>query len=254
MKMKDILMLGALFLAGCAHTATNAPTAPSSLEAAYARAVRQAALATSNKVADNLIAITQDNDALVWQNERVLMVTWKSQTSYAQNIEPHTATSPNEAYVVWVTTAPQVQQFCQSYRRAHPDAGVRDVELRLKQYLGLHYDWSYDVFVELWVDPDDLFRPCVDPEVDDRQCALSFDNNALPTVAGIQDYPTFYKNLFFMDFRYEPGVPWTGLGYTYDWGNPSSTEGASEFIMRPGAPYTIAGVTPTAAYCRPDDR
>lgn len=251
--MKYIGMLSMLFLAGCVHTGVNPPTAPPSLEAAYADAVRKAAVATPDKVAQNLIAITPDNDGLIRQDSSVLMVTWKSRTSYEQNIEPHMATSLNEAYAVWVTTAPQVQKFCRTYWRTHPDSDIEGVELRLKQYLGLHYDWSYDVFVELWVHAADLFRPCVDPEIDDRQCALSFDKDALPAVAGIQDYPAFYKNLFFMDFRYEPGVPWTGLGYTYDWGNPSTIEGASEFIVRPGAPYTISRVTATADYCRPDD-
>jgi hypothetical protein len=71
-------------------------------------------------------------------------------------------------------------------------------------------------------------------------------------VRGIQNYPDFYKNLYFSDFRSLPGVPWTGLGYTYDWGNPLTIKGASEFILKPGTSYTINKVTPTVEYCGPD--
>jgi hypothetical protein len=69
-------------------------------------------------------------------------------------------------------------------------------------------------------------------------------------VRGIANYPAFYKNLYFGDFRTTPGVPWTGLGYTYDWGNLQTGEGASEFILSPGSRYEIRGAVPTAQYCR----
>ena len=45
--------------------------------------------------------------------------------------------------------------------------------------------------------------------------------------------------------------PWTALGYTYDWCNPSTTVGVSEFIVRAGATVTVTGVYPHDAYCLP---
>jgi len=54
----------------------------------------------------------------------------------------------------------------------------------------------------------------------------------------------------FNDFRYRTGVPWTGLGYTYDWANPASRVGASEYILSPNSPYQIERVVETAEYCR----
>jgi len=59
------------------------------------------------------------------------------------------------------------------------------------------------------------------------------------------------RGLYYKSFRGSVGVPWTGLGYTYDWGNPDSDVNASEFILVPAAPYTIEAVVPTMAYCRP---
>ena len=54
--------------------------------------------------------------------------------------------------------------------------------------------------------------------------------------------------------RYPPGVPWTGLGYTFNWGGgnskPLGEHGASEFILRPGSPYEVKGAVPNADYCK----
>jgi hypothetical protein len=115
----------------------------------------------------------------------------------------------------------------------------------------MNAEWSYDVFVEMWVNTSDVFRPCVDPEIQDSTCELHF-GASLPKVNGITDYSRFYKNLYFADFRTKPGVPWTGLGYTYDWGNPRNPQGASEFIVSPGAAYEIRRAVPTADYCKPE--
>ena len=147
-----------------------------------------------------------------------------------------------------VTTVPQVQEFCHSFVQNNSDTTEAEINLRLKQYLGLSYNWNYDLFVEMWVSPEDIFRPCVDPEITDSACNLEFGKTA-PVVNGIQNYPVFYKNLYFSDFRTTPGVPWTGLGYTFDWGNPLTEQGASEFILVPGASYEINCVINTIDYC-----
>ncbi|MBX9638024.1 MAG: hypothetical protein K2Q45_10805 [Nitrosomonas sp.] len=214
---------------------------------AYTRAVDDAAVAESNEISDRLFAINSANQALQWKDGKVLVVSWKSKSSYESNYKNQTYTAPQEKYVTWVTAAPQLQAFCQDFVKNNPHG---DLNQRLKQYLGLNPDWNYDVFIELWVDPADVFRPCVDPEIDDGSCQLKFAEDKVPTVKNIADYPVFYKNLYFNDFRYRPGVSWTGLGYTYDWGNPASRVGASEYILSPGSPYQIERVVETAEYCR----
>lgn len=219
----------------------------SDFTAACNRAVVDAAVAEQREVGDRLFAISPDNKALKWKDGRVLMVSWKSQLSYESNYKNQTRTSPQEKYVTWVTAAPQLQSFCQDYVQNNPQG---DLNLRLKQYLGLSYEGHYDVFMEMWVDPEDLFRPCVDPQIDDTICQLKFAECPVPQVKNIHDYPVFYKNLYFNDFRYRPGVPWTGLGYTYDWGNSTSRIGASEYIISPDSPYQIERIVETAEYCR----
>ncbi|MGZ8219315.1 hypothetical protein [Methylomagnum sp.] len=52
-------------------------------------------------------------------------------------------------------------------------------------------------------------------------------------------------------FMAAPGVPWTGVGYTYDWIGTAHGQGESEFILSPGTPYEIKQALPTTEYCKP---
>ncbi len=216
----------------------------------YNQAVRDASVVRQNEISDKLFAINDQNDQLIWNDDKtkLLVLTWKSEDGFKKYIEPNTKTSASEQYVTWVTAAPQLKNFCTRYLKNHPKASKEDLDLRLKKYLGLSHEWQYDVFAELWVSPDELFRPCVDPEINDSTCEITFDGN--PTVKNITDYQQFYKNLYFNDFRTRPGVPWTGLGYTFDWGGRKDNDvGASEYILIPSATYEIKAVYPTAEYC-----
>ncbi|NET11125.1 MAG: hypothetical protein F6K16_41865 [Symploca sp. SIO2B6] len=216
----------------------------------YHYAVDDASILQPGENVDTLLPITPENPHLIWNEDytQILVVTWKRQSSYERHIRPHTLTSDQENHVIWVTAAPEIQDFCREYLATHPEATQEELELRLKQHLGLHYDWTYDVFVELWVSPDQLFRPCVDPDITDTQCNEHFGDR-IPEVANIADYRSFYTHLYWQSFRTLPGTPWTGLGYTYDWGNPVSEVGVSEFIIAPSTPYTIHQVQPTREYC-----
>ena len=233
---------------------------PKTLAERYTQAVEDASVATPYEISNDLIPINKKNNHLIWNDSKskLKVVTWKSEDSYVNNIANASETSDKEKYVIWVTSAPQVQNFCRDYLLQNPHTSADDLDLRLKQYLGLNQNWKYDTFIELWVDPNDLFRPCVDPEINDSSCNLAFSDDPTKAVEipGIANYKHFYQNLYFNDFRFRqtgtptPGVPWTGLGYTYDWGNPNTPVGASEFIITTKAPYTIASTASTMEYCQ----
>ncbi len=218
----------------------------------YLRSVHDASIAQASEIVTTLDAITPDNTSLVWNEDktRLKVVTWKSQSSYQNYLLPYPQTSSSEKNVVWVTLAPKMQAFCRDYLQTHPHATPSSLNYRLKQRLGLNPDWQYDVFVEMWVAPEDIFRPCVDPETSDSQCELDFATQ-VPVVKNIQDYKAFYQGIYFQSFRSTPGVPWTGLGYTYDWHNLHAEQGASEFILSPSSPYIIDQAVPTWEYCQP---
>lgn len=232
----------ALAIAGCSGHSI-------SIDDAYRNAVQDAAIVEESEIATDLIAIRRDNPDLVWNDtgDKILVATWKSQDAFDRFLKPHDRTPGNPDYAVWVTTVPQVRELCADWS-AQPEIGSKGLDLRLKQYLGLAPAWHYDLFVELWVDPERLFRPCVDPQTDDGTCQLHF-GEATPVVTNIVSYRDFYRNLYYRSFRGSDGVPWTGLGYTYDWGNRDGHVGASEFILTPDTPYEIRSATPTAEYC-----
>lgn len=242
--------IAAVLLSGSAIAADAAK--PSGTLKKYAIGVQDAQVPDAAEIATDLLAVNPANDSLAWSADKtkVKVVTWKSQNSYNNNLAPYSQTSDNEAYVVWVTMAPRIQEFCRNYLASHPKATQADLELRLKQRLGLHPSWQYDVFVEMWVDPADIFRPCVDPDPSDAACELNF-GAAIPAVKNIKDYGAFYKNIYYGSFRAAPGVPWTGLGYTYDWYGRPSEQGESEFILSPKTPYVIEQAVPTLQYCAP---
>lgn len=134
---------------------------------------------------------------------------------------------------VWVTAVPAIQQFCQRLDRT----GDR-LHLRLTQRLSLSPDANYSRIIELWVRPQDLARPCPDPEVTDRECELEF----LPPPRHVQvsdTHRTWFQEL--KQTSYGPvGYPFTGLGDTYAW-NPSTEEvRPSEFFLRPALDSTTA--------------
>ena len=219
----------------------------------YERGVADAAFAEQSEIASDLNAIDPSNASLVWNDDKtkVLVATWKSQDSYDNYMKPYTKTSDNPNYAVWVTAVPQVHAMCSQVhpeKANKPEKYKKVLDRRLKQYLGLSPDWNYDVFVEMWVSPDDMFRPCVDPEINDSSCNLHFGKE-IPTVKNIPDYQDFYSDLYYKSYRSSAGVPWTGLGYTYDWGNRGTEVGASEYILVPGAEYDIKRAVPTTEYC-----
>lgn len=206
-----------------------------SLEALYQAAVDDAAEVEASEVWDGLTAISDDNDALVRDEDgRVLMVSWTSFPGYDAEVG-------NDAYElaveVWVTVAPQMQDFC---RATGLSGGALD--LRLEQLLGLPPGNGKDRVVQLWVPPEALFRPAPDPEIDDSVAQLEFP-------MGVSEMHRMWVEGLRMSSYGEGGYPWTQLGYTYDWNPGTAVYGLSEFVIERGSVVGVESVTGNAEYC-----
>ncbi len=237
------LVTGLLVACGGTQSATD-----STPEAQYRAAVEDARTAEPSEITTGLTPLVPYNDALVWRTGRdstwqVLMVTWGGADTLPEATAGDTVTAEHD---VWVTAVPKIRQFCRGLDR-DGDA----LRLRLAQRLGLPPTADYDRFVELWVRPRDLVRPCPDPEVTDRECELQS-----PAPAAHAQVSDAHQNWFreLKATSYGPdGYPFTGLGYTYDW-NPATDEvGPSEFVLRPGEPGIVRATDSTAAYCHVAD-
>ena len=231
------ILLGSLSLCACSSPST--PDA-SELQQIYRAAVKDAETAEPGEISTNLTAIVPYNDKLTWQAEtgRVLVVTWTSWNGYDSMVGNSTVLQRE----VWVTAAPELQNFCKSCCRDNAS-----LTLRLEQLLGVPPNSSKTRMVEMWVSPSDLFRPSPDPEISDREAEIDFPVSG-DYITVNQSYVEWFNTLKNASYG-ENGYPWTRLGYTYDWGNTQSEVGLSEFVGRQGATVGIKSVSTTADYC-----
>ncbi|MBI1928900.1 hypothetical protein HYR99_32225 [Candidatus Poribacteria bacterium] len=190
------------------------------------------------------------------------MVTWIPERflgTYQQNGQPIDKVKI-EFGEVWVTAVPELKKIC----REHRFASKKDIELRLEQLLGLppnsrtNPQNKKEYFVEMWVKPDDLFRPCPDSEIDDHQCELGEAKGDFEVRDGKPFVEWFTESQKADYLQSNPDMmnawfPWTRLGYTYDWGNPVNEVGLSEFVIKSSKSKDISvkvkSVMRTANYC-----
>ncbi len=239
-RIAGLLLLVVSVGSGCGYI----PLYPLDPNAAFSQAVKDAENAEAWEIYRNLTPILASTEGLIWEGEsgksRVLMTAFTTYQGYKSQVG-QTITLGKE---VWLTAAPQVREFIAD-RRVWPD----QLDLRLVELLGLPPDGKARYFVEMWVDPNNLFRPSPDPEITDYESELTFPGpNSVITLN-----PTFvgwYNNQ--VSISYGPGgYPWTRLGYTYDWGSPICPHvGLSEYIAPAGASVTIKQTAESVDYCR----
>lgn len=231
----------------------------------YAAAVEAAKLPQPAAISRELVAITSSTAGLRWDAQgRVLMAAWTMGKFY-DKAGPGDSYTVSQGLRIWLTAMPFLQDFC----RQVPPA---ELSLRLAQRLGLPPETSYDTFVQMWVDPKDFYRPCPDPEIQDRECVVSLSPNPVDLKKGCPWAKLFddgqlserftevsWKHLGWMcnnwwtSYRPDPkaSYPWTALGYTYDWHNPADPVGESEFVLPGKATVLIESKLSTAEFCTP---
>lgn len=204
----------------------------------YAAGVRDAMEPTQAEVVDSLWAITPSNTRLKWNADQsaVRMVAWTTYTGYVEG-------GNTLSREIWVTAVPQLQELCKTL----PEDAARIA--RINQYLGLPPASEWDSgrqFVEMWVEPGDMFRPCPDPEIDDSTCGLQFPDGVS------SEHKTWISNYYATSYGFWQSThyPWTGLGYTYDWCSQDTKHvGASEFVVRAGSVVNVTGIINRDTYC-----
>ncbi len=237
-KRFTLFLLVSYLFSACA---VQSPTlCQADLQKAYHCAIIDAETAEPSEISNNLVAIVPSNEKLIWknkgdtQNARILVVTWTNYDGYDNKIGQSVELSRE----VWVTTAPEVKNFCKRM------SGGR--LLRLEQLLGLPANAGKTKFVEMWVKPGDLFRPSADPEISDREAETEFrTTNKFVKVS--DEYVKWYNELKMKSYGTN-GYPWTRLGYTYDWGDNRRHIGLSEFVIMPGATVEVNTISSTLEY------
>jgi hypothetical protein len=207
---------------------------------AYYAAIEDASVAEYSEISRTLIEVCAGNDALPWDSpDTIRVVTWMPPTYVSSYVVGQQMTP---SWEIWVSVTGEAQDFI-------VDCGLTGdaLVLRMKQYMGLRPDRNYAYWVEFSVRPEDLFRPSPDPEPGDSQAMLDFPSSPESDVS--EPYRAWFEASAASRYVLARwGYPWTRLGYTYDWGNPTSDVGASEFVIRPGATVTVTGVYANEEY------
>ncbi|MCP4115718.1 MAG: hypothetical protein GY737_09985 [Desulfobacteraceae bacterium] len=244
-----LLICVTILLASCGKR--PAPDGISSASASawpqtYDDAIADALNPEPGEVAHNLIAITRDNPDLQWKEingiPHVLMVSLTGNTDYYKNNVGKPYNTGN--YYSWVTASPEMKHICGSL-----DLTDDELKMRLRELLGLVPDAGVLAFVEFWVKPSDMFRPAPDNEIDDTTAGLILPDNTPPW------YRKWFNELRSKQYYQctatgHNAYPWTQLGYTYDWGNPESEQGLSEFVIKENSQVVIRAIHPFANYCQ----
>jgi hypothetical protein len=141
------------------------------LLAVYAKAVRDASNPEPEEISRDLTPITAGNTKLIWRKFDdqlyILTVTWAKKTKYFKSVDDAGFYDTKE-HDIWVTVVPELKSRCSDPQFSHGN-----LELRLKQLLGLPPTVDKEGFVEIWVRPEHLFRPCPDSEITDTTCDLN---------------------------------------------------------------------------------
>jgi len=207
------------------------------------------------------------NENTVWDEDyqKILAVTWipaQYTQVYADKVGQDFETSKD--FDMWVTLVPQVKNFCEDFGEKMGGVSCLAMKGRLSQFLGLpplnygpYPKTEYNgPFVEFWVDPQYLSRPCLTPDVASATCywdsnISKYKNWDLDRMFRVAHVPAQHREWYKRNIeKAYPGMAWTRLGYTYDWGpSDEQHEGATELIVQKGAPITIKAVIPLEQYC-----
>ncbi len=176
--MKKILvisfaLLTILFQFGCSKdTEEDTPPTQINQEELYWSAITDAIIADSSEICDTLWAINHTDSKLEWKtinNEEYVLV-----GNFNKYPGSYSDTSLINSWgIIWVFIPEQFKS-----RMGSSTIQDNDTLLRMRQLLGLSPDNGNNYIVELWVKPEDLFRPSADPEIDDNTAGLYFPSNA----------------------------------------------------------------------------
>lgn len=224
----------------------------------YGAAIADAAVSRPGEVVTDLVVADPSDPRTQWMTidgEPYMLVA---------NLRhrPLATVDPGERFTVtsyvFVMVPEEVRQECERSKCARMDTS--ELDLRLKQLIGLPPDADYGYLTRVWVRPVDLMRPCtqVDPMI--PICPQLVANTMQ---AGVDRSGFLFDQAMYswrvprrgaasiscaQDFRNETagncyGYPWTRLGYTYDW-RPGAKDdrGVTEFVIVPGARVVLESV------------
>jgi uncharacterized protein with beta-barrel porin domain len=189
-------------------------------------------------VLPGLKTITGPGDGNIWSSGKVMVRAFTNPQYYNLSTKKFQDLYPG---ALWVTTGNELPEW---YRNPANGVDAGNIALKTAQLHGLPTSslTQYNAIVEMWVNPDKVFRPTRDPNRAAQPTALpTQDFAAKPAYMSDNDYDKFktwyISNIASSYNDPDPNkqYPWTQLGYTYNWGGDQDTlasiAGLSEFVI-----------------------
>ena len=104
--------------------------------------------------------------------------------------------------------------------------------MRMLQMYGLSPDCTYNIMVQFYADVNGIFRPASDPSINTTTAGIEFpawaDENYK---VGDTNFREWFRYNVSAAFEDDSPLPWTRLGYTYDWHKGANRQGLSEYVV-----------------------
>lgn len=177
-----------------------------------------------------LITITKDNPNVLWDNtgEYVLMLSFHRHPEYYSNSNVIQLNIGE----IWVTSFLEMKHwYDHNYSKNNQ---IHNWIKRFEMLLGIDLTGKETHFTAFWLNPNDLIRPAYNPNVTSPDVWDHF-----PEDFHDETYKKWFERHAQESYSNKK-LPWTRLGYTYDWEDNGTEYGLCEFLVKKGAYAKIA--------------
>ncbi len=241
--MRNLIGLFVVLLAFCAcgnkqaQTNVAGETTPwyendSLLLAQLDAAIQDAKVLDASKISKNLMPVKKGTPGEEWATidgkDMVLLVTLVDSSRLQRFFGKEGVYRIDRELGTWATLPVDWLRKKDAYEGLDSVAA----HMRMIQMYGLSPDCDYNIMVQFYADPTYMFRPAHDPDITTTSAGLEFPAYADTTyTVGETNFREWYRYSFASAYEDDSPLPWTQLGYTYDWHEGANREGLSEYIV-----------------------
>ena len=241
--MKKLLYVVAamamMFGTGCRQSAQQATVTEtpwyendSALQADLAAAIEDAKVLDSSEIVNDLMPIRKDYPGEEWANfdgtDMVLVVTLVDSSRLQRFFGRDDVYRIDREMGTWVSLPSDWANRSAAFE------GLDSVgaHMRMIQMYGMSPDCNFNIMVYFYADPTYMFRPAHDPDITTTTVGLEFPAYANENYkVGDTNFREWFRYSYESAYEDDSPLPWTQLGYTYDWHEGADPKGLSEYIV-----------------------
>ena len=210
------------------------------LRADLMAAVSDSRVLDESKVSNTLMPIRKDYPGEEWINEEgrdmVLLVTLVDSSRMKRFFSGEGTYRINREFGTWVTLPGEWSNKKAEFEGLDSIAA----HMRMIQLYGLDPSCTYDIMVSFYADASYIFRPAHNPDITTTSAGLEFPAFADENYkVGETNFREWYRYSVKSAYEDDSPLPWTQLGYTYDWHKGAPRQGLSEYVVTHMSPIKV---------------